>query len=554
MTQRLLLSVSFLTSFFLFNVVKAQGQEKEEARKVAPAAAPAQVATAPASSAAPTLPAPLAHALGLYRTGKLDEARAEYETLTKSAGPEGAAAYAGLARVLLKEKKVAEADAAAAKSLELSPNLAVAHSARGEVYFREAKLAEAEQEFLIPARANQPDARALYGLTRIYWATSNYKRAQLFLDRAHQLDSADPEIRKHWLLTLKLEDRLKALKEYLASESNDEPEERKGLEHYLVVLNDQVGQSKHACRLVTKITSTQSNLIPLMIDPIRIRGYALDVNINGTSSKLLLDTGAGGIVINSRIAEKAGVQRVVEQAVRGIGSKGAANGYIGYAESIKIGDLEFQGCHVMVLDKKRSLGDDGLIGADVFEDFLVDIDFPNKKFRLSGLPPLPEEATKQVGLQSGGNSTERLHDRYVAPEMKSYEKLFRFGHDLLISTFVNNLPPKLFLIDTAAFDNAVSVATAREATKVHGDPDTKVKGLSGAVDQVYRTDELTLTFGNFRQKRNDLVAFDLTSTSDSVGTEVGGVLGFGMLWLLEIKIDYRDGLIQFTTSEENRIR
>lgn len=171
----------------------------------------------------------------------------------------------------------------------------------------------------------------------------------------------------------------------------------------------------------------------------------------------------------------------------------------------------------------------------------------------AGCPPLPEETTKQVGLQSGGNSTERLHDRYVAPEMKSYEKVFRFGHDLLISTFVNNSPPKLFLIDTGAFDNTVSVATAREATKVHGDSDTKIKGLSGAVDKVYRTDELTLTFGNFRQKRNDLVAFDLTGTSDSVGTEVGGVLGFGMLWLLEIKIDYRDGLIQFTTSEENRI-
>ena len=147
---------------------------------MAPAATPAQVASAPASSAVPTLPAPLAHALGLYRTGKLNDARAEYETLTKSTGPEAAAAYAGLARVLLKEKKVAEAGAAAAKALELSPNLAVAHSARGEVYFREGKLAEAEQEFLIPAHANQPDARALYGLTRISWATSNYKRAKKF--------------------------------------------------------------------------------------------------------------------------------------------------------------------------------------------------------------------------------------------------------------------------------------------------------------------------------------------------------------------------------------
>ena len=33
--------------------------------------------------------------------------------------------------------------------------------------------------------------------------------------------------------------------------------------------------------------------------------------------------------------------------------------------------------------------------------------------------------------------------------------------------------------------------------------------------------------------------------SDSTGTEVSGTLGFAMLRMLDIKIDYRDGLVHF---------
>jgi tetratricopeptide (TPR) repeat protein len=496
-------------------------------------------------------PTPLSGALGLYRSGKLDEAKALYESLIKSMGAEAAPAYSGLASVLLKQKRVSEAYAAAAKAVELDPKLAVAHSALGKVYFRQGKLAEAEQEFLIPLRAKQPDAGSSLGLARINWIASNYKRAKALIDQAHRFDGADPEIRKVWLLTLSPEDQLKGLKEYL-SESNDDPEEKEELSHYLTALADSVNTPKSDCRLVTKVASTKINLNRLFLDSERTRGYGLTVKVNETSSNLFVDTGATGILINSKIAEKAKLRRVVDQGVRGIGDKGAANGYVGYAESIKIGGLEFQGCYVDVVDKKRMMGEDGLIGADVFEDFLVDIDFPDAKLQLSELPVLPDEGTKPMSLRSSDNWADRLHDRYIAPEMKSYERVFRFGHNLLIPTYVNRSSAKLFVIDTGGFDNLMSLATAREVSKVYGDPDTKVKGLSGDVSNVYRTHALALTFGKLRQRRDDLVAFDLTGISDSLGTEVGGILGFGMLKLLDIKIDYRDGLVNFTY-DENRI-
>jgi hypothetical protein len=129
--------------------------------------------------------------------------------------------------------------------------------------------------------------------------------------------------------------------------------------------------------------------------------------------------------------------------------------------------------------------------------------------------------------------------------MKSFTPVYRFGHGLLINTQLNDLPPKLFLIDTGAFANTISPAAAREVTGVSSDSHVTVKGLSGKVDKVFRANEFTIQFGRLRQKNQDTVAFDIKRISDSIGTEVSGMLGFATLAILEIKIDYRDGLVDF---------
>jgi hypothetical protein len=102
------------------------------------------------------------------------------------------------------------------------------------------------------------------------------------------------------------------------------------------------------------------------------------------------------------------------------------------------------------------------------------------------------------------------------------------------------------LLDTGAFLNQITPEAAREVTKVHGDSDTIIHGLSGSVNKVYRADKAVLQIGNLKQENPDLVAFDLTPMSNDVGTEISGTLGFAMLGMLDIKIDYRDGLVDFS--------
>jgi predicted aspartyl protease len=298
-----------------------------------------------------------------------------------------------------------------------------------------------------------------------------------------------------------------------------------------------------------------TNLVRLLVDPRHLRGYGLSVLVNGKKSTLLLDTGASRFVINRSLAERAGVTKLSDTVIGGIGDQGAKSAYVGLANSLKFGNLEFQDCPVEVIEQRSVAGDEGLIGADVFSSFLVDIDFPNEKLHLRPLPKRPEETVPEIALQTGRGDSDlpgaeraenTLQDLYIAPEMKNYTKVYRFGHQLLVSTLLGDAPPKLFLIDTGGNFNLISLDAAREITKVHSNPDMRVKGLSGSVNNVYRADKAVLQFGNLRQENQDITAFDLTHLSDRTGTEISGVLGFATLRMLDIKIDYRDGLVDFS--------
>jgi tetratricopeptide (TPR) repeat protein len=497
-----------------------------------------------------TLSPGLAEALHLYRTGKFNDAATAYTSIISAGGPDVVLAYTGLARVYLKQEKPKDAFAAASSAVALTPGKTPAITALGEVYFRQGKLKQAEDSFLNPQKVCDIDARSFLGLSKIYRATSNYKREKSAIDQAYKLDPQDPEIERVYTATISRAERAKFLRDYLSRETNDDAEHRKNLERELAILEDEIGQNNRGCRLTSSVVSTETPLEALLYGPNRIRGYGLKVKVNGASAKLLLDTGAGGIIIDRKIADKAGVKRITESDARGIGDKGAATGYIGFADSIQIGDLQFQGCYVDVVNRNSVLDDDGLIGADNFRSFLVDIDFPNAKFKLSPLPAYsdasPKDTPEQAALESQPKQASYLHDRYTAPQMKDYTPIFRFGHMLLIPTEVNDSPPMLFAIDTGGFDNTITPDAAKQVTKITRDEDFHVKGLNGQVKDVYVADKANLKFARFKQDREDLVTFSLDGISNSLGTEVSGILGFRMLFLLDIKIDYRDGLVDFT--------
>ena len=112
------------------------------------------------------------------------------------------------------------------------------------------------------------------------------------------------------------------------------------MQHYLEYLKAGAKDPRGACHLVSKATTTETALVRLFQDPTHLRGYGLSVAVDGERSKLLLDTGASGILINRNLAEKARVTKLSDTDIGGGGDKGNKSGYMGLANSLKIGELE----------------------------------------------------------------------------------------------------------------------------------------------------------------------------------------------------------------------
>jgi hypothetical protein len=134
-----------------------------------------------------------------------------------------------------------------------------------------------------------------------------------------------------------------------------------------------------------------------------------------------------------------------------------------------------------------------------------------------------------------------LHNRTVPGKYANFLKVYRIERGLLVPRQVNALSPKLFLLDSGGWDNRISPALARETSEL-SESAAKVSGLNGGVKNVYQTGEVSLTFTAFRQQ---LLAFGLKSMSDDAETEISGILGFAMLSILDIKLDYRDHVVHF---------
>jgi predicted aspartyl protease len=285
--------------------------------------------------------------------------------------------------------------------------------------------------------------------------------------------------------------------------------------------------------LATPYEKTEIPLAPLTSEATHMRIYCLDVKINGTPLTLQLDTGASGILIPRRAADRAAVERLADATFGGFGDNlKSSRGYNGLAAHLRIGTVEFKDALIKVSNQEAVGAADGLIGTDVFSQFLVTLDFAVQKLRLNPLP----------GYQS---SDEELHDRIISPDMRTFVPAYRFGHLLLVPTRVNESREVLFVVDTGSAKTLISYEMAEQVSKINPDARTRINGINGQVADVYQTGDLYLQFAGFRQKNLGMTAFNMWDQSRRLGTELSGFFGLPLLNLFTLTIDYRDGLVNF---------
>jgi tetratricopeptide (TPR) repeat protein len=508
----------------------------------------------------------------LFRGGKFADAETSYQAVLKN-DSKLVPARVGLVRAMLRQQKIDEALDAVNNALATQPDSAALLAAKGDVQFRRAEMSGAEVSYLQAKKLDPKEVRAYLGLAGLYGSYSMYRRAYDLLQSAHELAPDDIEVQRAWLRMLPRTERLAALEAYLGAPHPDDEEETRWMTEYLEFLKATADKPIHACRLISRVQQTETKLETMLAGNARhMRGIGLSVKVNDRNAHLLLDTGAGGIMVTRKLAEKAGLTHLSAAHYGGIGDKGLQSGYRAIADDIRIGELEFKGCVVAVSDKRSVSDEDGLIGADVFGGYLIDIDLPGMRLKLSPLPKRPEDSVAPTSLNSEGEeqaNTEQKEDsatgqgseqkpsarapkiahllpkdRYIAPEMADWTRVFRFGHNVLVPTSVNDSTPMLFGLDTGAFGNILSVRAGRQVSKVSSEERVRVRGVNGEVKKVYSA-KATLRFAHLQQPNQDVITLDLSALSRHTGTEVSGFLGFAMLRVLDVKLDYRDGLVKF---------
>ncbi len=451
-----------------------------------------------------------------------------------AATPKDPLLTAALLSALVYQERVDEAMEAAAADAVNFPNAPEVLAARGEFAFYMGDMPEAERLFRAAIKIKDQTPRAYFGLSRLYRAACFRRTARLLCMKAHELDPEDAFITQRFLAYLPEPKRSELLPPFIAGHPWLYPHFEQARS-----TSEEIAQELDTRRPFELESASQESavrLISITRGSGRIIGAGVELRIDGGKPlRLLLDTGAGGIVLREDAIDRAELNHLGSGESWGIGDKGGRKSFAAVADECQIGSLKFRTCILHGMSgKARVAGDDedGLIGADVFSNYIVTIDFLNRKLRLKPQPPLPPNP--------------QGYDRVVPPDEADFTPVFRFGHRLLISTEVNRKTIGLFLIDTGAQGSNIDSTFARLSTKIRSDANLRVRGVSGDVKQVFEADTAELHFAHFRQSNLGLTSFNLNNAPQHQEVRMAGILGFTTVTLFRsITIDYRNGLIYF---------
>jgi predicted aspartyl protease len=399
----------------------------------------------------------------------------------------------------------------------------------GTVDYLRGEIADAEMEFKKAVRLNDHFARGWVGLGRVFEAGSLRAKAKICYQKAWHEDPSDIEVQRYYSRTLSPADRLANLEKYLASAGGRDSETDDSVHRQIEELKWTAGRKLFE---MAPVDHAEIKLSWLMYDSKRIRGFALPVSINGGKTlRLMMDTGSGGILLNRKAAEAAGLRKISDMKFWGIGDEGDRTGETAFAETVRVGSLVFANCLVAVADRKNLADVDGLIGPDLFSMFLVNLDFHDMTMKLDRLPPHKSPAPD-----------EDWQDREVAPELANYSPFWHVGHDILLPTRVNGMQPVLFLVDTGSASSLIDPGYAKQFKGFGSEELVTVKGVSGKVGKVQSSGFLTFEFCHYRQGVPGMLSVPLTKVARD-SPQFIGIFGVTTLALFKVHIDYRDGLI-----------
>jgi tetratricopeptide (TPR) repeat protein len=436
--------------------------------------------------------------------------------------PGNIALQASLAHTLLHEGKVADAAERVHSMRNADPHSALTLTAEAELELRLGQPWQAVQSLDEAEAADRCYARAHLIRSRALRIDSMYASERAEIQKAYEIDATDPDILNAWSNVVSPANEVAGTRQSLDTMKDIDADTRQKAEATLQSMMPLLSEYSQTCKVLPAASTATLALLPSKQDGRNIDGFRIAVRMPKSDARLQVDTAASGLFITRALAVENGLQQGTNDPPGTV-----------HLDRVQIGPLEFRDCMVGVSDAPFAGNGDGSIGTDVFASYLIKIDPRAEKLTLGPLPAL-------TGILPG--------DRPALPELARFTPVYHRRQYLLVPVMLNNKARKLFVLDTGMRLSTMTAETAHALSNIKVNFTNTLQTASGPPAHVYR-DKFDFQFANLvLPHQSQIVEFDPTAVDHNAGFEVDGLLGFDMLHQLTLQLDYRDGLVQFEST------
>lgn len=258
-------------------------------------------------------------------------------------------------------------------------------------------------------------------------------------------------------------------------------------------------------------------------------GAVIEVRLQQSAKpvRVLLDTGARDVLLGAKAAERiglrggGGMEPKTNAVVRGFSGEAAGT----WQDSVRVqfsNGLILEDVRVQVMAEGRRVLQrdvDGLIGLNVFSDFLVELDNPRGRLR--------------------------LHPRNEDPAASGWVPWEQAGHLLLVRTECNGREIGWALLDTGSSFSAVDLGKAQAINGPAADREfVALRGVTGTLEAgSYRLSPVQFGVAGAPDQFSLLdpapLAVNLGELGARHGVQIGAVIGFPAISRATVQLDYR---------------
>ena len=442
--------------------------------------------------------------------------------------PQNSRAKLELANILLKRKRLIEANNYAYEVAEAEPRNSFAFAILGTVNLSAGNFKEARRLLYYAIGLNKKEALAWAGVGMLDFYENRIRDSILNLEEAVYRDSREPDFVYALAQVSARGERYKraaeAYSRFLRLSPRTDKERRdriKGLIKFLKFLGNRSSLYRLGGKKESVVKMELLNNRPVI---------SLRLKKKGKPLRFVLDTGSGISVISKKTAKRLKIKKVTRGGVaRALGGNGKFDIVYGFLNKVYIGDVRINNVPVYIREfYNKNENIDGYIGLSLISKYITTIDYGKNTFGL-----IRKELFKDKAIEKGSMTIPlRLTSSgFLSGEVKL--------HGINI--------PLNFIVDTGASVSVISqdLAGTKEIRPYISSETMRVIGAAGITENVPSFLLPSLTFGRFSRKQLKAIALDLDLINETAGFEQAGILGGNFLRNYRLIFDFKSSKVTF---------